>query len=93
MMKAAICRLSAGVTVVGSKAALTIAPGMQVDLDQVVGEVAPGRDDRGDIVAPAKRVTLADALGPKFLSSFELVVSATPAPVDKPSRRLPAATE
>lgn len=54
----------------GTRDAVAIGPGTEVDLDHVVGE----------------HCTLADALGPELLAAFDVVTPAAPDPSDDSAR-------
>ena len=62
-MKIAVCHLTSEVAVIGSRTAVRIGPGAQVDLDQVIGD----------------GVRLEEALGRELVDHFTLVpVEAAP---------------
>lgn len=87
-MKRATSMLTAPVTVhltEPERTPIVIAPGQTVDLDQIVGQIAAVRDAAGKVTAPARGMSLGEALGPDLVAQFEIALS--PAPAAAAARR------
>lgn len=81
-MKRATSMLTSPVTVhltEPERAPIVIAPGQSVDLDQIVAQVAAVRDAAGTVTAPARGVSLSEALGSDLVAQFEIAMPLTPA--------------
>lgn len=83
-MRLATSKLTAAVTVQSTapeSMPITIAPNETIDLDRVIGQVAEVRDGK-KVVAPARPVTIGEALGADLLRAFD---SDPPRPASTPA--------